>query len=40
MVHKKNHILVTNDNTYVANQRMKAYFINFFFHSKFLVIYD
>ncbi len=38
IVHQKSHILVINDNTYMANQRMKVYFVNFFLHSKFLVI--
>ncbi len=31
IVHKKNHILVINDNTYIASQRMKVYFIDFLF---------
>jgi hypothetical protein len=36
----KSHILVVNDNMYMINQRMKVYFIDFFFHSKFVVICD
>jgi hypothetical protein len=35
-MHQKNCILVASDNTYMASQRMKVYFINFFFHLIFL----
>ncbi len=40
IVHKKSCILVTSDNMYMTSQRMKAYFIDFFFHLKFVVVYD
>jgi hypothetical protein len=36
----KNRILIASDNTYITSQNMKAYFIEFFFHPKFVVICD
>jgi hypothetical protein len=38
IVHQKNCILVTNNNTYIASQMMKAYFVDLFFHPKFHVV--
>jgi hypothetical protein len=32
LVHQKSRILVASDNTYMISQRMKAYFVDFFFH--------
>jgi hypothetical protein len=40
IVHQKSHILVANDNIYMISQRMKAYFVDFFFHPKFVVVCD
>ncbi len=40
IVHKKNHILVASDNMYMTSQRMKGYFVDFFFHPKFIVVYN
>ncbi len=37
IVHPKNHFLVASNNTYMANQQMKVYFV-IFFHPKFLVV--
>jgi hypothetical protein len=39
IVHQKN-MLIEFDNMYMANQRLKMYFIDFFFHPNFFVIYD
>ncbi len=39
IVHQKSCILVASNNTYRTNQRMKAYFVDFFFHAKFVVVY-
>ncbi len=38
VVHQKSRILVASNNMYMTNQRMKVYFIDFFFHPKFVVI--
>jgi hypothetical protein len=32
-------ILITNDNTYTTNKRIKMYFVDFFVHLKFIVVY-
>ncbi len=40
LVHQKSRILVASDNTYMISQRMNAYFVDFFFHPKFVVICD
>jgi hypothetical protein len=40
LVHQKSRILVVSDNTYMISQRMKAYFVDFFFHPKFVVVCD
>ncbi len=37
---KKSRILVANNNTYMTSQRMKAYFVDFFSHPKFVLICD
>jgi hypothetical protein len=33
-------ILITNDNTYTTNERIKMYFVDFFVHPKFIVVYN
>jgi hypothetical protein len=35
-----NHVLIANDNTYMFNQNMKIYFVDFYFLSKDDVICD
>jgi hypothetical protein len=40
IIHQKSCILVASDNMYMTSQRMKAYFIDFFFHPKFVVVCD
>jgi hypothetical protein len=35
-----NHVLIANDNTYMFNQSMKIYFVDFYFLSKDYVICD
>ncbi len=36
----KNCILVASDNTCMTSQSMKVYFVDLFFHPKFVVVYD
>jgi hypothetical protein len=38
IVHQNSCILIVNDNTYLGSQRMKLYFVEFFFHPKFIVV--
>jgi hypothetical protein len=40
IVHQNNCVLVANNNTYSSSQRMKLYFVEFFFHPKFIVFCD
>ncbi len=40
LVHQKSHIVGANNNTYMISQRMKAYFVDFFFHPKFVIVCD
>jgi len=37
ILHPKNHILIPSNNTYMANQRMKVYFVDFFSSKNFLL---
>jgi hypothetical protein len=40
VVHQINCMLVANDNMYIFNQRMKMYFVDFYFSSKDHVVCD
>jgi hypothetical protein len=40
IVHQNNYILVANDNTYSGGEWIKLYFVEFFFHPKFIVVCD
>jgi len=33
-------ILIINDNTYTTNETIKVYFVDFFVHPKFIVVYN
>jgi hypothetical protein len=37
---QKNYILVASDNTYITSEKMKIYFVDYFFHPKFVVVCD
>jgi hypothetical protein len=40
LVQQKSHILVASDNMCMINERMKVYFVDFFFYPEFIVVYD